>query len=123
VTDTLYCIFLDPDRPPEDGTFVTWWKDLYQRNKNMQARHDLSREVDAWCRESFGPHCPPNLMDRRWTSYVNLSWKIERPEDAILFKLRWCQPVSWMKPAKYSEERARANRMAWVNYDGESYDW
>lgn len=123
MTDTIYCIFLDPDRPPEEGTFVTWWKDLYSHRKNMDARLELRREVSAWCHEVFGEYCPANLRDRRWTAYSNCSWKIERPEDAILFKLRWCQPVSWMKPAKYSKERAEANRMAWINYDGQDPSW
>lgn len=118
---TEYCIFLDPNRPPQDGTFVTFWQDSNRSNRNTEARQALSLEVAQWCTATLGPHCPDNLMERRWTRYVNNSWKIHRPADILLFKLRWCHPVSWMRPAKYTAERARANRAAWKDFDG--YQW
>lgn len=118
---TEYCIFLDPERRPEHGTFRTMWKDMYANRKDLDARWALDREVRLWLLESFGSNWPEDRSRGRWTGFVNCCWQIHDPADAILFKLRWCQPVSWFTPGKWSLEREEARRKAWEGYDG--YQW
>lgn len=122
-----YVIYLDPDHHPDEHQFTTTWNLSYGHrrgvNKTQLLRIALEKEVNQWCFESFGSNAPEVFSERRWTRYMGAKWKIHSPEDAILFKLRWCHSVPWFTPEKWSLERQEMRRKVWEGYDPTINDW